>query len=781
MEKLKIIFPLMAAFLLASCTKQEVNQIDSASDAGSNSVSDSLKDVPPQFAGMKLKYNSIEEMAKNDHLVIGMHTGFVMVDKLTRQMLPNAKIEYYKTTPDLSFMTANGKIDGFINDEPIIRYAALEVPGLAYIHCGLEPMNIVVCFPKTQKGAALRDEFNVYVKKWREDGTLKKIDDLWLSDDEEKKVIDLSNLKGTKGTIRLGTEANCPPFEYQKNGKYAGYELDLISRFCREAGYALEIQDVPFDSLIMGLESGMYDFAAACLSETPAHKESTNVSEPVYFSELVMAVQILDHGNKSAQQNEKALTSLSDFNKKEIRIGIQTGTTFGDLANEFLPEAECQFFNSNTDMAHLIVLGKLDGAIVDEPVAKSLCSNIQGLTYIKDYIEKAEFAFAIPKSEKGEKLKEQLDEFIKKSKKNGVTTELEDIWFGEDESKKTIDFDSMTGENGIITLATNAEYAPFEYIQDNKIIGYDIDCAVRFAKEYGYKLNIEDMNFDAIITSLASQKYDLAAAGISITEERKQSVNFSEPNYEGGAVLVIRDSQKNSSANSGTLFSSLKSSFEKTFIRESRWRLIVNGISVTVLISILSAVLGTILGFLICALRMNGNKIVNGAALTYIRIMQGMPMVVLLMILFYIVFAKTGVSSITVAVIGFGMNFGAYVSEMIRTGILAVDKGQMEAALALGYTKPHAFLKVVLPQAARHFLPVFQGEFISLVKMTSIVGYIAIQDLTKAGDIIRSRTYEAFFPLVTTAIIYFIIAWILTRVLVSIQNRLNPKKRRKLQ
>jgi polar amino acid transport system substrate-binding protein len=124
------------------------------------------------------------------------------------------------------------------------------------------------------------------------------------------------------------------------------------------------------------------------------------------------------------------------------------------------------------------------------------------------------------------------------------------------------------------------------------------------------------------------------------------------------------------------------------------------------------------------------------------------------------------------------MNFGAYVSEMIRTGILAVDKGQMEAALALGYTKPHAFMKIVLPQAARHFLPVYQGEFISMVKMTSVVGYIAIQDLTKASDIIRSRTFEAFFPLITTAVIYFIIAWLLTRVLTMLQNRLDPRRKK---
>ena len=194
-----------------------------------------------------------------------------------------------------------------------------------------------------------------------------------------------------------------------------------------------------------------------------------------------------------------------------------------------------------------------------------------------------------------------------------------------------------------------------------------------------------------------------------------------------------------------------------------------NGIWVTVYISILSALFGTVLGFLICLMRLSKIRIVDAIAITYIRILQGTPSVVLLMILFYVVFARTGIDGVWVAVIGFGMNFGAYVSEMMRTGIEAVDKGQMEAALALGYTKPRAFFKIVLPQAARHFLPVYQGEFISLVKMTSIVGYIAIQDLTKASDII---------PLVTTAIIYFAIAWFLTRVLTAMQKRLDPSRRR---
>jgi polar amino acid transport system substrate-binding protein len=286
------------------------------------------------------------------------------------------------------------------------------------------------------------------------------------------------------------------------------------------------------------------------------------------------------------------------------------------------------------------------------------------------------------------------------------------------------------------------------------------------------------MKFESVMSSLVSGQVDIVVGGMTVTEERKEMVLFSPPVFDGGTVVVMKTPEAGDEAattDSLGFFDSLKLSFEKTFVRESRWKLVANGIGVTIFISILSAVFGTVLGFLICLMRLSRNKVADGIAITYIRILQGTPMVVLLMILFYVVFARTGLDGVWVAIIGFGMNFAAYVSEMMRTGIQAVDKGQMEAALALGYTKPRAFFKIVFPQAARHFLPVYQGEFISLVKMTSVVGYIAIHDLTKASDIIRSRTYEAFFPLVTTAIIYFIIAWVLTRVLTAIQRRLEPK------
>lgn len=153
-------------------------------------------------------------------------------------------------------------------------------------------------------------------------------------------------------------------------------------------------------------------------------------------------------------------------------------------------------------------------------------------------------------------------------------------------------------------------------------------------------------------------------------------------------------------------------------------------------------------------------------------------MVVLLMILYYVIFGRSGIEAVWVAVTGFSLNFAAYTSEILRSGIESVDGGQREAALALGFTENQSFFRFIFPQAVLRQLPVYRSEIISLLKNTSVVGYIAIQDLTKMSDIIRSRTYEAFFPLIVTAVIYFILAWIITLILRSVLRHIDPRAKK---
>ena len=223
------------------------------------------------------------------------------------------------------------------------------------------------------------------------------------------------------------------------------------------------------------------------------------------------------------------------------------------------------------------------------------------------------------------------------------------------------------------------------------------------------------------------------------------------------------------------MFSNVAESFSNNLIVEDRYRMILDGLQVTLLITLCAAVLGTILGGLVCWMRMSRHAWLRQTARVYIDLMRGTPVLVLLMLMYYVVMAPVDATGIVVAIVTFAMNTAAYISEMLRTTIQGIDRGQTEAGLALGFTPRQTFLKIVLPQVVRAVMPVYQGEIISLLKGTSIVGYIAVADMTRASDLIRSRTFDAFFPLIVTAIIYFVMAWLIGMLLQSLVQRRHTK------
>ncbi len=216
------------------------------------------------------------------------------------------------------------------------------------------------------------------------------------------------------------------------------------------------------------------------------------------------------------------------------------------------------------------------------------------------------------------------------------------------------------------------------------------------------------------------------------------------------------------------LTDSVAESFRNNLIVEDRYRMILDGLQVTLVITLFAAVLGTLLGGLVCWMRMSRRAWLRQLAKVYIDLMRGTPVLVLLMLMYYVVMAPLDTTGIVVAIVTFAMNTAAYISEMLRTTIQGIDRGQTEAGLALGFTPRQTFLKIVLPQVVRAVMPVYQGEIVSLLKGTSIVGYIAVADMTRASDLIRSRTFDAFFPLIVTAIIYFVAAWLIGLLLQSI-------------
>ena len=221
----------------------------------------------------------------------------------------------------------------------------------------------------------------------------------------------------------------------------------------------------------------------------------------------------------------------------------------------------------------------------------------------------------------------------------------------------------------------------------------------------------------------------------------------------------------------------LKSSFISNFIDDNRWRYITDGLKITLLVTVFAVLIGVVLGFLISIVRTTHDKtgklkILNAICKVYLTVIRGTPVVVQLMIIYFIIFGSVDISKVVVAIVAFGINSGAYVAEIFRSGIMSIDNGQFEAGRSLGFNYAQTMMYIVMPQAFKNVLPTLCNEFISLLKETSVSGYIALQDLTKGGDIIRSRTYDAFMPLIAVALIYLAMVMIFTKLVSLLERRL---------
>lgn len=227
----------------------------------------------------------------------------------------------------------------------------------------------------------------------------------------------------------------------------------------------------------------------------------------------------------------------------------------------------------------------------------------------------------------------------------------------------------------------------------------------------------------------------------------------------------------------GSFFATLQHSFVQNFIAENRWRYLVNGLGVTIQVTLLAVTIGIVLGFLVAIVRSTADKtgklkILNGVCKVYLTIIRGTPVVVQLLIIYFVIFSSVNIDKVLAAVIAFGLNSGAYVAEIVRSGIMSIDQGQFEAGRSLGFNYVQTMWYIIIPQAFKNVLPALANEFIVLLKETSVSGYIALQDLTKGGDIIRSRTYDPFFPLIAVALIYLVIVMGLSALVTRLERRL---------
>ena len=463
-------------------------------------------------------------------------------------------------------------------------------------------------------------------------------------------------------------------------------------------------------------------------------------------------------------------------------------------------------------------------------------------------------------------------------------------------------------ERSKLIMVTNATFPPYEFHQGERIVGIDADMVREIAKRNDLELVIEDMAFDSIIAAVQTGKADVAASGITVTEDRRKQIDFTTSYVKADQVIIVREdsditgpgslkgrrigvqhgttgdmyvtgnvqeperfqdgalavaslvtgkieavvldnapAEEHVARNPGikilpealaseeyamaisksrpellAMFNKtmaemkadgtmaaiwtryvdaegkplalpqlaenrgflecLQDSFETNFVKDNRWKYLVNGFFITIEISFCAVLMGLCIGFLVAVVRSAHDqtgryKVLNFLCHIYLTVVRGTPVVVQLLIIYFVIFGSVDVSKVLVAIVAFGVNSGAYVAEIIRSGIMAVDGGQMEAGRSLGLSYGTTMRSVILPQAFKNVLPALGNEFIVLLKETSVCGYIALQDLTKGGDIIRSQTYDAFLPLIAVALTYLVVVVCLSQLLKKLENSLKKNER----
>ena len=490
----------------------------------------------------------------------------------------------------------------------------------------------------------------------------------------------------------------------------------------------------------------------------------------------------VEHEGKTTVENGGKLKTIEDI--KDKRIGVLLGSIHDGYVTKNFPNATLLQYKSPSDLVLAVKSGKVDVAFYTHETLLEIMRSDNELGSL------AEGIFTVPigmgfNKENG-KLREEFNVFLKQIKGNGSFDDMVTRWIINGNTESPVVQNPKT--NGVLTVGIVSDKGmPFTIVKDNKMVGFDVEMAERFAAYLGKELKLVDMEFGSLLAAVSTNKIDMITSTLMITPERKEKIDFSDPYYELGATAFalkknIAKYEKTSNVTAKRpFFENLSESFYNNMIREKRYVLIGDGLLTTIEIALLSSVFGTLLGAFICFMRMSKNTLSIMIAKCYISMMRGTPVLVLLMILFYIVFASVNSDPVMVAVLAFGMNFAAYVSEVFRTSIESIDKGQEEAGIAGGFTIRQTYLYIIIPQALRQMLPVYTGELISLVKMTSIVGYIAVQDLTKASDIIRSRTFDAFFPLIMVAILYFLVSWCIAQALHYVGVKWDPKRNRKVK
>ena len=458
------------------------------------------------------------------------------------------------------------------------------------------------------------------------------------------------------------------------------------------------------------------------------------------------------------------------------KIGVQLGTTSDTKVSKMEHDkagTQVERFTKTADAIQALLQGKVNCVVEDEQPAKAFVAQNDGLAILPHAYSTEPYAFCVAHGRRD--LVRNINHALQLLRNDGT---LDTIVSRHLSQKMSIAYQpkAIGRPNGRLVVATNATFQPYEYYDNGRVVGIDIDIMQAVADVLGMTLQVEDMNFDAVVTSVQTGKADVGAAALTVTPDRLRNVSFTDSYASSRQVIIVKTAHREARSQS------LAQKFRQDFLVEGRYLYLLQGLGNTLVITLFAILISLCLGSLIAIVRTTHDRagryaVLNALCKLYLVIIRGTPTMVQLLIIYYVIFAAADVSKVLVAIVAFGINSSAYLAEVVRSGIMSIDRGQSEAGRSLGLSYGQTLRLIILPQAFKNVLPAIGNELITLLKETSISGYIGLVDLTKGSDIIRSITYDAILPLGVVAIIYLAIVLSLSSAVGVLEKKLRKNER----
>ena len=495
-------------------------------------------------------------------------------------------------------------------------------------------------------------------------------------------------------------------------------------------------------------------------------------SLPVFAEETGAETKI------TAESSEESSSAPVSFDPEGKKIGVTKGSAAAETAGS-LKASEVKEYDKTSDAVFSLNRGKLAGVLLDKHMTPVFLEKYKKLTVAEGTVSSQQFSAAV--KEDNTELLSEINRAIGDIRKQGISEQLLETYLPAKEGEEGKHYTPVLQKGEALVVAVLPDNSPYYYHQEDTDLGLDREIAYAIADRLGKTVRFEEAaSADELKKAVQSGKADIALAGLETSKEAKDGLAYTQPYLTVEQVFLVPKTAAASAAAAVEEENAMPDFLQRlydNFVKDDRWMYLTKGLWNTLKITFFAMLIG-LLAIIRVAYDKNGSvPVLNLIAKLYITIIRGTPAMVQLLIIYYVIFASVNIDKVVVAVIAFGLNSAAYVSEVVRSGIMSIDPGQFEAGKSLGLSFPTTMTKVILPQAFKNVLPALGNEFISLLKETSISGYIGLMDLTRGGDIIRSVTYEAFLPLIAVALIYLFIVVLLSAGVSALEKRLKKNER----